>query len=92
MRLNLKALSPFTQKVLAATRSIPYGRTKSYGWVAKKLAIPGGSRPVGQALKRNPLPVIIPCHRIIKSNGKIGGFSEGIVVKKKLLDMEKNVY
>jgi methylated-DNA-[protein]-cysteine S-methyltransferase len=89
MRLNLNSLSPFTQRVLAATRSIPYGCTKNYAWVAKKLALPGGSRSIGQALKRNPLPVIIPCHRVIKSNGEIGGFSKGVVVKKKLLDMEK---
>ena len=83
MRFRLDSLSPFTRKVLQKVRTIPYGETRSYKWVGRE------SRAVGQALKRNPLTIIIPCHRVIKSNGEIGGFSKGIVVKKKLLDMEK---
>ncbi len=92
IRLRLETLPPFTLRVLQKIRSIPYGEKRTYGWVAKELGVNGGSRAVGQALKRNPLTIIIPCHRIIKKNGEIGGFSKGIVVKKKLLDMEKNVY
>ncbi len=89
MRLRLESLSQFTRKVLQKVRTIPYGETRSYKWVARKLGFCKGSRAVGQALKRNPLTIIIPCHRVIKSNGEIGGFSKGIVVKKKLLNMEK---
>lgn len=69
--------------------AIPYGETRSYGWVAEELGIKG-ARAVGQALKRNPLPVIVPCHRVVKNNGEIGGFSRGIMVKKKLLKIERS--
>jgi len=89
MKLCLEGFSPFTRSVFQKVRTIPYGETRSYKWVAKKLGLYKGSRAIGQALKKNPLTIIIPCHRVIKNNGEIGGFSKGIVVKKKLLDMEK---
>lgn len=92
MRLNLKALSPFTRKVLQKIRVIPYGETRSYAEVAREVGIYKGSRAIGQAMKRNPLPVIMPCHRVIKANGEIGGFSMGSVVKKKLVEMENHVW
>lgn len=91
MRLCLDSFSTFTRKVLQKIREIPYGEKRSYSWVAEEVGLKRGSRAVGQALKRNPLTIIIPCHRIIKKDGKIGGFSKGVMLKKELLEMEENV-
>jgi O-6-methylguanine DNA methyltransferase len=78
----------FAEKVYAAAYSIPPGQTRSYGWVAKKIGRPGAARAVGRALKRNPLPVVIPCHRVIREDGGIGGFNKGVSMKKRLLKKE----
>ena len=80
--------SPFRQKVLEAERNIPYGETRSYGEVAKMVNNPRASRAVGSANAENPLPLYFPCHRIINSNGKLGGFGWGVDVKQYLLDLE----
>jgi len=80
--------SPFRRKVLEAERSIPYGETRSYGEVAQMLNKPNASRAVGSANAKNPLPLYFPCHRIITSNGKLGGFGGGLNVKQFLLDLE----
>ena len=80
--------SPFREKVLEAERNIPYGETRSYGEVAKMVNNPRASRAVGSANAENPLPLYFPCHRIITSNGKLGGFSGGLNVKQFLLDLE----
>ena len=80
--------SPFRQKVLEAERNIPYGETRSYGEVAKMVNNPRASRAVGSANAENPLPLFFPCHRIITSNGKLGGFGGGLNVKQYLLDLE----
>ena len=80
--------SPFRQKVLEAERNIPYGETRSYGEVAKMVNNPRASRAVGSANAKNPLPLYFPCHRIINSNGKLGGFGWGVDVKQYLLDLE----
>jgi len=74
--------------VWQATRLIPYGETRSYLWVAVQIGKPGAARAVGQALGRNPLPVIIPCHRVIASDGGLGGFTGGLVMKRRLLELE----
>ena len=68
-------LTKFQWKVLNVTAKIPIGETKSYKWVAEQVGSPKAVRAVGQALKRNPYPVIIPCHRVICSDGKIGGYT-----------------
>lgn len=68
---------------------IPYGETRSYKEVAEGIGHPRAFRAVGRANAHNPIPLIIPCHRIIKSNGDLGGFGHGIKVKKMLLDFEK---
>ena len=81
-------ITPFEKKVYAAVSKIPAGETKSYGWVAKKIGSPKAARAVGNALNRNPYPGIIPCHRVVKSDGSIGGFSMGIRLKKALLHKE----
>ena len=80
--------SPFRRKVLEAERSIPYGETRSYGEVAQMVNNPNASRAVGSANAENPLPLYFPCHRIITSNGKLGGFGGGLNVKQFLLDLE----
>ena len=80
--------SPFRRKVLEAERSIPYGETRSYGEVAKMVNNPNASRAVGSANAENPLPLYFPCHRIITSNGKRGGFGGGLNVRQFLLDLE----
>jgi len=88
--LILDGFSPFTQRVLSACRKIRFGQTISYSQLAKKLRRPTGSQAVAGALAQNPLPLIIPCHRVICSDGKIGGFSApgGITLKKKMLKHE----
>ena len=80
--------SPFRKKVLEAERNIPYGETRSYQEVAQMVNNPRASRAVGSANAENPLPLYFPCHRIITSNGKLGGFGGGLNVKQFLLDLE----
>ena len=82
--------SSFREKVLEAERNIPYGETRSYGEVAKMVNNPKASRSVGSANAENPLPLYFPCHRIITSNGRLGGFGGGLNVKQYLLDLEAN--
>ena len=86
----LDGLSDFTRKVLTACRDIRFGETISYSDLAKRSGRPNAARAVGRILAKNPLPLIIPCHRIIRNNGKIGGFSAqgGIKLKKKMLKIE----
>jgi methylated-DNA-[protein]-cysteine S-methyltransferase len=86
--LDLSGASPFERRVWETARLIPYGETRSYGWLASKLGQPGAARAVGQALGRNPLPIIVPCHRVVAGDGGLGGYSGGIEVKKWLLKLE----
>jgi methylated-DNA-[protein]-cysteine S-methyltransferase len=88
--LDLSAASPFERAVWEAARNIPYGEVRSYAWLASKVGKPQASRAVGQALGRNPLPIIIPCHRVLTSDGKLGGFSGGLDMKRFLLTLERN--
>ena len=67
---------------------IPEGQVRSYAWVAKKIGCSKAARAVGQAVKKNPFPIVIPCHRVIASDGSIGGFSLGVKKKRKLLARE----
>lgn len=78
----------FEKKIWLALKEIPYGETRTYKWLAEKIGKPTAFRAVGQALGRNPLPIILPCHRIIESDGSIGGYSSGIDIKRRLLEME----
>lgn len=79
----------FRGKVLDALRQIPYGQTRSYGELAVQTGHPGAARAVGGAAHCNPIPIIIPCHRLIGANGNLTGFAAGLKVKKYLLDLEK---
>ena len=88
--LILDGFSSFGTSILKTCREIEIGQTITYGKLAKKAGRPNASRAVGSTLAKNPLPLIIPCHRIIRSDGKMGGFSApgGITLKKKLLELE----
>jgi len=83
--------TPFQTKVWMALRDIPYGRTSSYGELASELGQPTASRAVGLANGRNPLAVIVPCHRVIGANGSLTGFGGGIERKRWLLEHERAV-
>ena len=87
-KLDLPTASPFQRRVWAITRRIPYGNTRSYKWVAEQMEKPGASRAVGQALGRNPLPIIVPCHRVVATDGSLGGFGGGLEMKRRLLYLE----
>ena len=86
--LDLSGATAFQRLVWETTRLIPYSETRSYTWVAEQIKKAGAVRAVGQALARNPLPIIVPCHRVIASDGKLGGYSGGIEMKKHLLYLE----
>ena len=87
-KLNFSYATLFKRAVWEATRTIPYGETRSYEWIAQRVGNPEAARAVGQALKSNPFPIIVPCHRVIGKDGSLTGFSYGIDVKKRLLDIE----
>lgn len=90
LELDLGQAPPFARRVYAAARTIPPGQTRSYGELAVALDRPGGARAVGQALGRNPIPLIVPCHRVLAAGGKPGGFSApgGLATKSRLLALE----
>ena len=87
-KLDLSRATNFQREVWEITRLIPYGETRSYAWVAKQIKRPKAIRAVGQALSKNPLPIIVPCHRVVTSDGKLGGFSGGVKMKRQLLWLE----
>lgn len=78
----------FEKEVWEALREIPYGETRTYKWIADKIGKPHASRAVGNALGKNPLPIAFPCHRIIESDGSIGGYTPGVDIKRRLLEIE----
>jgi methylated-DNA-[protein]-cysteine S-methyltransferase len=87
-KLDLSSGSEFQQRVWNSCRTIPYGETRSYAWIARQIGKPGAARAVGNALGKNPVTVIIPCHRVIASDGSIGGFTGGLPAKRRLLKIE----
>lgn len=91
--LDLSYSSPFQQRVYKITKTIPYGEVKTYKWIATRIGLPYASRAVGNALSKNPIPLLIPCHRIIRKDGEMGGFtaSGGIGFKRKMLNMERRL-
>jgi methylated-DNA-[protein]-cysteine S-methyltransferase len=90
--IRLDRCSAFQQKVLRAEHAIPRGRVSTYGLVAKHVHNPKGARAVGRALATNPFPIVIPCHRAIRSDGSLGGFQSGLKLKRALLEMEGVVF
>ncbi len=87
--LDLNAGTPFQRKVWGKIGEIPYGELKTYKWIAREIGNVNAVRAVGNAVGKNPVSPIIPCHRVIRSDGKLGGFSSGISLKKWLLKLEK---
>lgn len=90
IELDMEGIPPFHQKVYAVARSIGPGKTASYGEVAARAGSPGAARAVGQAMGKNPFAIIVPCHRVLASGGKLGGFSApgGADTKRRMLAIE----
>ncbi|HZK24614.1 MAG TPA: MGMT family protein [Oscillospiraceae bacterium] len=80
---------PFYQRVLQAAAQIPYGECRTYKWLAQQAGSPGAVRAAGQAMAHNRTPLVIPCHRVLRSDGKLGGFAYGLSWKERLLTLEK---
>jgi methylated-DNA-[protein]-cysteine S-methyltransferase len=89
--IDFNGFGGFSRKVLAACRNIKFGQKITYSGLAQKAGRPAASRAVGNALAKNPLPLIVPCHRVLRSDGKMGGFSApgGVSLKKRMLDLEQ---
>ena len=86
--VDLTGLTSFQQSVLEATAEIPFGETATYGQIAGRLDKPNASRAVGSALGRNPVPIVVPCHRVVRSDGSLGGYTAGVGYKEQLLELE----
>ena len=88
--LDMDGVPEFHRRVYDAARTIPPGGTLSYGDIARRVGAPGAARAVGQALGRNPFPIVVPCHRVLAAGGKIGGFSAqgGVATKRRMLAIE----
>ena len=80
--------SEFERLVWNTLREVPYGETRTYKWLADRIGRPRSCRAVGNALGKNPIPIIFPCHRIIESDGSLGGYSSGTDIKRRLIEME----
>lgn len=89
--LDLRLGTPFQQKVWKCLLTIPYGSTRSYKWLAHSIENPNSARAVGNANGQNPLSIIIPCHRVVRENGELGGYTGGIQTKRYLLKLEKAI-
>jgi methylated-DNA-[protein]-cysteine S-methyltransferase len=87
-RVDWVLMGPFQQKVLKATYRIPFGRVATYRDVASKAGAPKGSRAAGNALGANPIPIVVPCHRVVRTGGALGGYTGGLHRKEFLLELE----
>jgi len=87
--LDLRLMTDFTRRVLTATAAIPYGAVSTYRDVATQAGSPRGSRAAGNALGSNPLPIVLPCHRVLHSGGGLGGYTGGLERKRLLLGIEQ---
>ena len=86
--VDRRLIGDFARKVLGATARVPFGRTTTYGEVATKIGSPRAARAVGNALGSNPIPIVIPCHRVLRSGGALGGYGGGVDRKQRLLRLE----
>ncbi|MBN1152267.1 MAG: MGMT family protein [Dehalococcoidia bacterium] len=86
--IDRRGWTDFRSRVWDATRLIPYGQTRSYGWVAATAGQPAACRAAGQALHNNPVPILVPCHRVIGAGGALTGFGSGLELKRILLALE----
>ncbi|TAM56995.1 MAG: methylated-DNA--[protein]-cysteine S-methyltransferase [Acidobacteria bacterium] len=81
--------TPFQQAVWSRLGAVPYGQTRTYGEIAAELGKPRAARAVGTACRANPVPILVPCHRIVGGNGALTGFAAGVAMKKELLELER---
>ena len=88
--LDMNPATPFQRAVWDMTRRLPFGETRSYGWIARALGRPKSARAVGGALHINRLPLFIPCHRVVSTGGQLGGFAYGLEMKTRLLRHERS--
>lgn len=86
--VDLSSIGDFQRKVLEKCSEIPPGEIRPYGWIAREIGSPGAVRAVGTALGRNPIPVLIPCHRVVRTDGRIGNYAYGSPMKRSLLEHE----
>lgn len=86
--LDLRAVTDFQRAVLEVVSRIPPGQVRPYGWVARESGHPGASRAVGTTMARNPIPVVVPCHRVVRSDGHLGNYLYGVPAKTALLEAE----
>lgn len=86
--VDLGGHPPFRRHALLAACEIPYGEVRTYGWVARRAGRSRGARAAGQAMSRNPIPLVIPCHRVIAAGDRMGGFGGGLEMKRALLSLE----
>jgi methylated-DNA-[protein]-cysteine S-methyltransferase len=86
--LDWSLIGPFARRVLRATARIPYGGVRSYSEIAARAGSPRGSRAAGNALGSNPIPIVIPCHRVLRTGGALGGYGGGLERKRSLLTLE----
>lgn len=86
--LDLTSVPPFTRRVLDAAVDIPYGEVRTYAEIAAAADSPRGARAAGNALGSNPIPIVIPCHRVVRTSGALGGYTGGLPAKRHLLELE----
>lgn len=89
--VDLDSVTAFTREVLCACAKVPYGATTTYGELARAVGRPGAARAVGRALGSNPVPIVVPCHRVLRGNGALGGYSSGLGRKRFLLALEGTI-
>lgn len=89
VKADLRGVTPFTFKVLSETARLSFGQTATYGEMAARVGSPRAARAVGSALRRNPVPIVVPCHRVLAAGNRIGGFSSGVERKRRLLALEE---
>lgn len=88
--VDLSGVPAFQRAVLEAARRIPYGEVRAYAWIAERINHPRAVRAVGTALGRNPVPLVVPCHRVLRSDGGVGGYLFGVEFKDRLLALERS--
>jgi methylated-DNA-[protein]-cysteine S-methyltransferase len=88
LRIDRRLMGTFAKQVLAATSRVPFGRTTTYGELAQRIGHPRAARAVGTALGSNPVPVVVPCHRVLRAGGALGGYGGGLPRKELLLELE----
>lgn len=88
--LDLGSPTPFQLAVWRACSRIPFGQTRTYKWIAQQILNPAAVRAVGNALGKNPVPILVPCHRVIRTDTSLGGFTAGLELKRRLLALEQS--